>query len=833
MQQEGIPTFFINTTTRQRGMVIHNTLTSPWLVSICILSLLAAIGLWTAVALAADPQQNIAALALLCSSIAGGLLLAFVYGVTSYPYARPPHTTTELLSSATGTVNVADAFDYWTMRVVGPHFKSGHESALPDVMAVLMKQHAVKDMMQRFELDEQDVTEAIAANVFPHLTMQQLAHTVVSQTAARNREHIHAIDIFGVFLLHPNLHVFIRSQGLQEQDISFGIWWQHVMRDGRLQKHRWWDPDNLLSFTGVGMSWASGYTPFVDSFIRIPRGNVWDIPYGRGEQVDQLTNTLARSRQSNVLLVGQPGVGRLGVVKEMARRVQAGKAHPVLQGQRVAYIHIGQLVALGTSGAEQLSVISRALDEMEGAGNIIAVLDGLGSVLGEAGEERVNVTDILMPFFSSSTIRVVVIMSNDEYHLRIKTNQSLLHFFEVVHVPPLSSAMTLELLALTAPEWERELRVVVSYKTLREIVNNTASILPYIPFPEKAFDILEEAIVEAQGQNRKTIAPEDINRLISHKIGIDVGRIQASEQQYLLDLENIIHKRVVNQKRGVAAVARAMVRARAGVRNQNRPIGTFLFLGPTGVEKTETAKALAGAYFGSEAYMQRLDMTEFQGEDGVARLIGSAQQNTGRLTSLIGDHPFCVLLLDEFEKADRLVKQLFLPVFDEGYIRDARGQLHSFNHTIIIATSNAGAEFIRSSITAEGDLPDDFDEKLRDHVLEQDVFRPEELNRFDGVITFTPLTQDHIKEVAELMLRKLNKRLDAEHGITVMITDELLTFLVEVGYDPQFGARPMARAIQDTVEYAVAEHIVRGAAVPGQQITLHPPQLEQLKQTAR
>lgn len=221
-------------------------------------------------------------------------------------------------------------------------------------------------------------------------------------------------------------------------------------------------------------------------------------------------------------------------------------------------------------------------------------------------------------------------------------------------------------------------------------------------------------------------------------------------------------------------------------------------------------------------------MSEFHGEDSVAALIGGSKQTVGRLTSLIADHPFTVLLLDEFEKASTAVHQLFLQILDEGRLTDARGQLFSFRHAIIIATSNAGAEVIREAVE-RGPLPTDFNDQLREHILREGIFRPELLNRFDGVVTFTPLSLEHIRQVALRMLQKLNKRLDAAHGVTVTVTPELVDYLVSVGYHPEFGARPMARAIQDTVEYAVAQRVIQGSITAGQRLTLSPAQLQRLQ----
>lgn len=621
-------------------------------------------------------------------------------------------------------------------------------------------------------------------------------------------------------LLAPSLQQFWRQRGLTEMDVKFVIWWQRMEEAMREARRRWWTPEHLLAVSGIGISWAAGYTPLVDRLTRLPAGSLWDAnAFGQEECLEQLINTLARRRESNVLLVGQPGVGRLGIIKELARRVRRQVAHPHLNGQRIVYLHVGELLAMGTSGAAQLAVISRALREMDRAGNIIAVFDGFGSLLGTRAEERVNLTEALLPFFASASVRVVVVMAAEEYHLRLAAHQELIHYFEVILVPEPSAEATLKKLALAVPLWERESGLAMPYQALKAAVETTRHIWPDTPFPEKAFDVMEEAIVAVGSEDRASVQAADIHRFITRRLGVPVGEIAAHERERLLQLEEALHRRIVNQAPAVSALARAMIRARAGVRRPDRPIGVFLFLGPTGVGKTETSKALAEAYFGSEDAMIRLDMSEFAGDNAIAQLIGDMDRPAGRLTAALAHRPFAVVLLDEFEKSSRMAQQLFLQVFDEGHLTDVRGRRFSFAQAIIIATSNAGAEFIRQE-AQDGRMSEDFVEQLRDHILERGIFSPELLNRFDEVVTFTPLTQEQIAEVARRLLRALNQRLDEQHGVTVAVTPELVRHLVGIGYHPEFGARPMARAVADTVEYTVAQKILRGHAHPGEEIVL-------------
>lgn len=767
----------------------------------------------------AQENDSLLGIALLAGVTWTSWLMMFIFASTYYPHRRPVTPPSQLLAETNKISNAIEAADFALVRTL-KHIQPQTKDAVGHIVTAAFTHTSVKNMFDRFELSANEALGQVYAQVLPLMTYNDLWFNALNTATQANQSAVRLMNVVAACLLHPGMQPYLRQKNLRPEDIMFATWWQNMMTEQKNIRSRWWTKERLQAFSGLGLSWAAGFTPLLDRFSYFPVGNVWDIALGHDDEVDSLINSLARKRQSNVLLVGQPGTGRLGVVREAARRIEHNQAHPALYGQRLVYVHLGQLAGLGSSVPQQMELISRILDEMERSGNIIAVLDGLGSLL-EASAGGANMSDILVPFFASQTVRVIVIMSNDEYHLRLKANEEIGTLFEVVQVEPLLPETTMQLLAFVLPAWEEERGVAIPYQTMREVVDVSSSILPQVPFPEKAFDLLEEITVEGIGNKQTRLTVDDVHRVVTRKIGVPVGKVKGEEATHLLHLEDYIHQRVVNQETAVTAVSRAMVRARAGVRNTSRPIGTFLFLGPTGVGKTETAKALAEAYFGAEEYLQRLDMSEYQTADSTERLIGSFERPNGQLTALISDQPFCVLLLDEFEKAHRAVQQLFLQVFDEARLTDARGRTYSFKHSILIATSNAGAEFIRQTVTAEGSIPPHFDANVREYILQEGIFRPELLNRFDGVITFTPLSPAHIKEVAKRMLRKLNKRLDREHGITITVNEELLGFLGEIGYNADFGARPMARAIQDTVEYAVAEQVLKGQTTAGKTITLN------------
>lgn len=808
---------------RARGgdVALYAMLTSRFMVAIflgCLVLSVIAFGLQI---IYPTPEIDLNGFSFLFLSIGGSVFLIFLFGLTFFPYRVQPQRPVNLLAATDKQfVNMVHGSSFELMKVLRRELHEKNTSLVGDFGENLFSTPAARDFLERLELDGPTCQAEIKKSIVPALSLGEFAHNALNIAAHSEAEGVEVIHALAVFFLHPKLQPFLRQQKLQESDIWFMVSWQEALLKEKARKARWWDKERLLRFSGIGLSWAAGVTPFIDRLGHLPAGNLWDTAYSRETEVDELITSLARSEEHNVLLVGHPGVGRLGVVKELAARISVGQAHPELNKLRLVYVHVGQLLSLAASGPQQLTVVFRALKEMERAGNVIAVLDGVSSILGGSKDAGVDLTDVLTPFFSSASIRVIVIMSNDEYYLRMESNDELMHLFDVIHIKPLSGEATLGLLALSVSVWERRTGMFLPYKTLREVITDTSHIMPQVPYPEKAFDVLEEAIVKAQSHGLYAVQPYDVQTMIASRIGVDTSAINPVENEKLLNLEDVIHERVVNQEKGVAAVARAMIRARAGVRTLSRPIGTFLFLGPSGVGKTETAKALSEAYFGADSYMQRLDMSEYQTEDAVQRLIGNMEHPVGNLTKLITEHPFTVLLLDEFEKASLAVQQLFLQVLDEGRLSDARAQEYSFKHAIIIATSNAGAEFIREHVDEAGNMPAEFEKQLRDYVLSQGLFRPELLNRFDGVITFVPLSRQHIRTIARLMLVKLNQRLDKQHGTTVIITPELLDFLGEIGYNAEFGARPMARAIQDTVEYAVAEKVMRGQVTPGKDMTL-------------
>jgi ATP-dependent Clp protease ATP-binding subunit ClpA len=392
--------------------------------------------------------------------------------------------------------------------------------------------------------------------------------------------------------------------------------------------------------------------------------------------------------------------------------------------------------------------------------------------------------------------------------------------FDTVQMHSVSEQALIEILEQRAIARERQTGIVFTVPSLRTIARLADRYFPGGVMPDKAFDLLEELVPMALSHGTTQVLQADVETLVYEKTGVPMGDPTEAEREKLLSLETFLHQRVVGQELAVTSVARALRRARAGVGSATKPMGSFLFLGPTGVGKTETAKALAEALFGNERMMNRLDMSEFQGSDALEELIGSFETGSaGRLATMIREHQYGVLLLDEFEKSSRNVHDLFLQVLDEGEFTDAFGKSVNARNLIIIATSNAGADMIWQWKKEGKDIVAQKRE-LIDHMISKGLYRPEFLNRFDDIIVFHPLAQDDIRTIARIHLTNLAKRIQDERNITLAVTDELVERVAQKGYDPQFGGRPLERAIKDEVEQAIADSILRGTTHSGDTFTV-------------
>jgi len=651
-----------------------------------------------------------------------------------------------------------------------------------------------------------------------------ILRTAAELAVSRESKDIEIGDFFvAIAQGDPTFQKFISDRKISSKDLWTLVLWEKSQRKQGKMTGKFWDYHNLMRIGSIGRDWASGYTPTLDYFsfsLTNALSGYATGSIGRTEEIETIERVLSKSGENNVIIVGDSDISKKGVLYGFSALVAGGQTMSDINFKRVLVLDFDKvLVGLNTPGEIRLR-FNQILSEAVNAGNVILVVEDIHNFMGGGSSLDLDLSGLLFPFLKSSRLQLIALTNFDGYFKVVNSNVSFSSLFEKIEIKEMSPEQSLLIIENMALSLEKKYNIFISYGALKEIIDLSSKFIQDIPFPEKAARLLNEAAIFAsKKQEKKLLLQEDIQQIVSGKIEIPLGDLQTEEKEKLKNLEKIMHQRVVNQEKAISGLCEAMRRARAGVSGGKKPIGTFLFLGPTGVGKTETTKALAEAYFGSEKRMIRLDMSEYQQLDSMNRLIGSPDgKEPGFLVTAIRNDPFSLVLLDEIEKAHPNILNLFLQVLDEGRLTDSSGRAVSFLNTIIIGTSNAGAEFIREAVVAGKDqalLKTELLEKLQ----RDNIFRPEFLNRFDEISVFGPLSKEHLKKIAELMLGSLNKRLSSQ-GLGISITAELLDKLSELGNNPSFGAREMRRVVQDRVENFVAKKIINGETKRGELVTI-------------
>lgn len=614
---------------------------------------------------------------------------------------------------------------------------------------------------------------------------------------------------------------------LKAVDIENLIWWWESLEKRLEEGKKFWEWKNLVRGGSLAKEWTAGYTLTLDRFSTdfsdaIKRQGFPKI-IGHQKEIEAIERILSRKESNNnVLIVGEEGIGRSNIVYALAKRSILGESLPEINYKRVVLLDLPLLLAQIETVDEVESVLDAIFREAVSAGNVILVIDNFHNYIGLSGSHRpgaIDISGIISNYLSLVSFQTVAITTYEGLHKNIEQNPTILSLFEKVEVSEISEREALMILENLALSLEHRYKIFVSYPALSEIITLCSKYFPGIPFPEKATDLLSEAISYASQRKEKVLLPEHIEKIVSEKTQIPVGKVEIKEREILLNLEDLIHQRIINQEEAVKEISDALRRSRAEISVRKGPMGTFLFLGPTGVGKTETSKALAEIYFHSENKMIRLDMSEFQSVEDIPRLIGSAGQE-GLLTTPVREDPFSLVLLDEFEKAHPNILNLFLQVLDEGHITDGMGRKVDFKNTLIIATSNAGYQIILEALKKKTKWAK-VKEKILDFIFKQGIFRPELINRFDGTVVFKPLTKSNLLEIADLLLKKIKKNL-SDKEIEFVITEPLKKKIVEISYDPTFGARNMQRTIQDKVGNVLATAILSGQLKRGSRAELDP-----------
>ena len=643
---------------------------------------------------------------------------------------------------------------------------------------------------------------------------------------------------------------------------------------------------------GKNKSKASA-TPTLDQFSRdmtmdARMGNL-DPVIGREKEIERVLQILSRRMKNNPCMVGEPGVGKTAVAEGIAYLIAAGDVPDTVRDKRLLSLDLSSMVAGSKYRGEFEERIKKVIAEVKNAGNVILFVDELHTIIGAGGAEgAIDASNILKPSLSRGEIQMIGATTRAEYRKYIEKDAALERRFQPVYVEEPTNEETVEILKGLRPAYEEHHHVEISDQALETAVSLSVRYISDRFLPDKAIDLMDEAcsrkrlgfgkkakktlpleleiqalsddlenLLEAggideaaellkkqrkleakldkmkQNKNAKNVVvdAEDIADVVSVWTKIPVNKLTEQESKRLERLEEELHKRVVGQNEAVDAVAKAIKRSRVGLKDPKRPVGSFLFLGPTGVGKTELSKALAEAVFGSEDALIRVDMSEYMEKHSVSKLIGSPPgyvgfEEGGQLSEKVRSNPYSVILFDEIEKAHSDVFNILLQVLDDGHITDSNGRKVDFKNTVIIMTSNAGANRIIAPKYL-GFSVDNTDkaknhERMKKGVMEEvkQIFRPEFLNRIDETIVFAVLTKEEVKKIAKLFIDELKVRLLNEHQITLKITSSAMDLLADKGYDENYGARPLRRVIQNEIEDVLADKILEGTLSNGQTMTI-------------
>lgn len=599
---------------------------------------------------------------------------------------------------------------------------------------------------------------------------------------------------------------------LDEDDLVRGIQWYHhlieiIAKNERMRK----------SPGGIGRDWSFGWIPQLSRFGRnISQAGTMARDESRLETLDQLVHML-ESSSGTIALVGKDGVGKTEIVYKLAELLinPTNSVPKSLWYQQVFMLDASRILSVASERGKLEALVSSLFAEAYAAKNIILCLDN-AELFFEDGVGSVDLTSLLLPIIEAGRMQLILTIDEQKYLQISKRMPALANAMKPLMVQPTSESDTLKVLEDHLPLIEHRQGVTFMYQALKEAYKLSLRYVYDVAMPGQAITLLERA---AEYPENGMVTARSVSVAIEKTVGVKTAAVDdGQERETLLNLESLLHERMIGQERAVSAVSDALRRARSGVRNQSRPVGTFLFLGPTGVGKTELAKALAAVYFGGEKNIIRLDMNEFVSVDDVARLIADGADDPASLTAQVMKQPFSVVLLDEIEKAHSAVLTTLLQLLDEGILRDVRNREVSFRDTVVIATSNAGADRIQEYIHRGYNL-EQFEKSFLDELISSHLFHPEFLNRFDEIVVFAPLNKSQLLQVVDLILADVNKNL-AEQKITVTVAIDAKELLVEAGYDPRLGARPMRRIVQKVVENTVARLLLEQAVTAGGEVEI-------------
>jgi ATP-dependent Clp protease ATP-binding subunit ClpC len=662
-------------------------------------------------------------------------------------------------------------------------------------------------MTNHFLIDKETITTALQQSSAPLNEVLELAARFATRTNSPTIQPYHVAAALMVSS-EEMMNIFTHMK-LTPGDVDSVVLWL-----GRLLERSTFDEPY---FGGIGRDWANGFTPRLNRFgynisLSIEKGKQDYGALTNSPTVLAVKNAFSQGATA-VALLGPQGIGKTSSVYGLAQLLLAERSDRNLEHRQIVSLNPSFILSSAGQPGQIENIVLSLLAETVHAGHIILFLDDAELFFGY-GPGTFDILHILQPIIQARSIQLVLALTPTDFQRLKVQNSTFANLLTPITVIEPDETSVMAVLEDSAISLENNHDLLISYEALKEVYRLSGRYIPELSYPGRAIQLLEQSITCA---NQGVVSADSVQQAVEQAYGVKVRSLAAEDSESLIHLEDNIHKRMINQKRAVSVVANALRRSRAGVANPRRPIGSFLFLGPTGVGKTELAKAIASVYYGDQSAMIRLDMSEYQQVDDVSRLLSAGTSEAASLLMSVRQQPSTVVLFDEIEKAHPTILNLLLQLLDEGQLTDSNGRMASFKDCIIIATSNAGAQIIRDRVGQGEDL-ETFESAFIDELMQGAQFKPELLNRFDEIVLFRPLNSEELLQIVGLMMKEVNATLSPQN-ISINLTAAASKLIVSKGYDARLGARPLRRMLQRMVEDEVANRIISGAIQPGDRVT--------------
>ncbi len=622
---------------------------------------------------------------------------------------------------------------------------------------------------------------------------------------------------------------FVKKHLLHEEYREGAAQWFEYIYATHIKTTPWWKLKKLFSIPPVARDWAKGFTPTLDEFTEDLTKTEYQLSIrnhiiGRESESQLIERVLSQSEEANAIIVGEDGVGKRTIINGFSKKIYEGRTNPLLAYKRLLKLNMEKILTRHTDIKEREHFFEELMSEAVEAKNVILLIENFEKYV-SSGEGHIDLTTSIAKFAKSPHVQFLAITTPFFYEKYIYQNEKIRELFTKIDVNEISKDSAFAILLDQAIVFEKRYKVTIPYETVIASIEKSNFYITAIPFPEKSLQLLDWICVyTVQTLKKDVVTPDVVDTVITGRTHVPTT-LSGEIKKKLLHMEELMQKRIIGQTEAINEVSSTIRRSFLLIGKRKKPIATYLFLGPTGVGKTETAKVIAEVFFGNSDHMVRFDMSVFQSKEDISKLIGSIETlNPGLLTNAIRENPYGVLLIDEIEKANRDLINIFLTILDEGYFTDGYGQRVDCKNLIIVATSNAGAQDIHQLLLKQSMYANTnkigLSEPIMNYLIEKRLFSPEFLNRFDGIIAFKPLAEENALVLAKTIVKRISNELFELHKVHIQIADTTLSQFISRGYNPQFGVRNLERIMRSQIEDKVAKIILEGKAQPGQIISL-------------